>query len=82
MQVVGPSRQRAPLVYVSSARASPILYAASRSNVAATQQAAGKQAALVPPAKSAPRAPLGPSVVYENSKHKNLNFSWRRNAGP
>lgn len=38
--------------------------AISMSNVAATLLAAGKQAAFVPPVKSAPRAPLGPSEVY------------------
>jgi hypothetical protein len=35
----------------------------STSNVEATLQAAGKQAAVTPPEKVSPRAPLGPSLV-------------------
>lgn len=66
MQTVGASRQRAPFECVSSARAWPTLYAAAVSNVAATQLAAGKHAAGVPPLKSAPRAPLGPSDVCDS----------------
>ena len=63
MHIVGPSRHLAPLVRVSSPRATPILYARSTSNVEATLQAAGKQAAVTPPWNVAPRAPLGPSDV-------------------
>ena len=66
MQTVGASKQRAPFDRVSSARAWPTLYAAAMSNVAATQLAAGKHAAGVPPLKSAPRAPLGPSDVCKS----------------
>lgn len=36
-------------------------FARSTSKVDAIKHAAGKQAAVVPPAKEAPRAPLGPS---------------------
>jgi hypothetical protein len=41
-----------------------MLWADSGFHVAAEQTAAGKHAALVPPVKTSPRAPLGPSLVY------------------
>lgn len=58
-------RTRALFVCVSSASAFPIRWANSGFHEAAEQTAAGKHAARVPPANTSPRAPLGPSLVYE-----------------
>jgi hypothetical protein len=74
VHIVGPSRHLAPLVRVSSPRATPILYARSASNVEATLQAAGKQAAVTPPWNVAPRAPLGPSDVLLGQCHIRRSF--------
>ena len=64
---------RALLVFVSSANAFPILFENSGFQVAAEQTAAGKQAALVPPEKTSPRAPLGPSLVYRDQLRTSMD---------
>jgi hypothetical protein len=56
---------RAPFDSVSSAKAFPIRRDRTGFHVEAEQTAAGKQAALVPPLNTSPRAPFGPSDVYE-----------------
>src|SRR5277367_4973341 len=54
----------APLLLVSSASATPIRLTTSRSQPAARQEEAGKQAARTPPWNWAPLAPFGPSETF------------------
>src|SRR5579885_1030687 len=65
MLTVGPSRTRAPLLFVSWASACPMRSTRAVFQVEASAMPEGKQAAVVPPAKVSPRAPLGPSETFK-----------------
>src|SRR3989442_360417 len=66
MLTVGPKRTWAPFILVSRANACPTRSSRSVFQVEAREIPAGKQAALTPPLKPpAPRAPLGPSLIFK-----------------
>ena len=66
MLTVGANRTRAPFILASRARACPTRSSRSVSHVEASEIPAGKQAALTSLVKPpAPRAPLGPSVIFK-----------------
>src|SRR5260221_7797847 len=66
MLTVGPRSTWAPFILVSSARACPTRLTRSVFQVEASEISAGKQVVFTPSVKlPAPRAPLGPSVIFK-----------------